>query len=381
MSSPTKNEPRIDPEEILAGIREWVEIETPSANGAAVNRLVDVVEHQLRDVGQRVERRRGRDGFGDVLIGHSPWGEGEKGVLVVAHLDTVHPEGSLAGPMAWRRDGDSVHGPGIYDMKAGGHMAFYAYRHLVRLGRRTTLPITFIFVPEEEVGSPTSREIIEREAARAKYALVVEPARDGGKIVLARKGAAMFTVRTHGRAAHAGMRHQDGRSAIKEMARQIVDLEGMTDYDSGLTVSVGTVRGGTVTNVVPAFCQIDVDMRIPSPDLVDASVERVLGLKPYDADVRIEVEGGLNRPPYESDAGIAALFEHAKGLAREIGFELEGVKTGGGSDGNFTAALGVPTLDGLGADGRGAHAPEEQIYFSSLRPRTELLLRLFETLR
>lgn len=381
MPTSTKNEPRIDPEEILAGIREWVAIETPSANGAAVNRLVDLVERQLRDVGQRVERRRGRDGFGDVLIGRSPWGAGEKGILVVAHLDTVHPEGSLGGPIRWRRDGDSIHGPGIYDMKAGGYMGFYAYRHLVRLGRRTTLPITFLFVPEEEVGSPTSREIIEREAARAKYALVVEPARDGGKIVLARKGAAMFTVRAHGRAAHAGMRHQDGRSAIKEMALQIVDLEGMTDYDSGLTVSVGTVRGGTVINVVPAFCQIDVDMRIPSPDLVDASVERVLGLKPYDADVSIEVEGGLNRPPYETDAGIAALFEHAKGLAREIGFELEGVKTGGGSDGNFTAALGVPTLDGLGADGRGAHAPDEQIYFSSLRPRTELLLRLFETLR
>ncbi len=376
-----KNEPRIEPEEILAGIREWVEIETPSHDGAAVNRLVDKVERQLRDAGQRVERAPGRAGYGDVLIGRSPWGEGKKGILVVAHLDTVHPLGQLAGPMKWRREGDRVHGPGIYDMKSGAHMAYYAYRHLVRLGRRTSLPITFLFVPEEEIGSPTSREIIEREARQAKYALVMEPARDGGKIVLARKGTAMFTLRTFGRAAHAGMRHQDGRSAIKEMARQILDLEAMTDYASGLTVSVGTIRGGIGTNVVPAECEISVDMRIPNAAAIEAAIGRVRALKPYDPDVRLEVEGGLNRPPYDVDAGIEKLYRHAKELAREIGYELEGIATGGGSDGNFTAALGVPTLDGLGADGRGAHAPEEHIYLASIKPRTELLLRLFETLR
>ena len=374
------NEPRIDAEEILAGIKEWVEIETPSHDGQAVNRLVTVVEGQLRKVGQKTERIPGADGFGDILVGRSPWGGDGKGILVVAHLDTVHPHGSLAGKMKWRREGDTVYAPGIYDMKAGGHMAYAAYRHLVRLGRQTKLPITFLFVPEEEVGSPTSREIIEREAKRAKYALVCEPARDGGKIVLARKGTVMMKLRTKGRAAHAGVRHQDGRSAIKEMAHQILALEAMTNYETGLTVSVGTIKGGTGTNVVPAECEIAVDMRIPSAAMVDECLARVRNLKPYDPDVTIEVEGGLNRPPYETDEGIRSLYEHARGVASELGFDLVGVKTGGGSDGNFTAALGVPTLDGLGADGKGAHAIDEQIYVSSLEPRTKLLLRLFETL-
>jgi glutamate carboxypeptidase len=374
------NEPRIDAEEILAGIREWVEIETPSHDGQAVNRLVTVVEGQLRKVGQKTERIPGAEGFGDILVGRSPWGGDRKGILVVAHLDTVHPHGSLTGKMKWRREGDTVYAPGIYDMKAGGHMAYAAYRHLVRLGRQTKLPITFLFVPEEEVGSPTSREIIEREARRAKYALVCEPARDGGKIVLARKGTVIMKLRTKGRAAHAGVRHQDGRSAIKEMAHQILALEAMTNYETGLTVSVGTIKGGTGTNVVPAECEITIDMRIPSAAIVDECLDRVRNLKPHDPDVTVEVEGGLNRPPYETDDGIRSLYEHAKGLAGELGFDLVGVKTGGGSDGNFTAALGVPTLDGLGADGKGAHAIDEQIYVSSLEPRTKLLLRLFETL-
>ena len=374
------NEPRIDADEILSGIREWVEIETPSHDGEAVNRLVTVVEGQLRKVGQKTERIPGAEGFGDILVGRSPWGGDGHGILVVAHLDTVHPHGSLTGKMKWRRDGDTVYAPGIYDMKAGGHMAYYAYRHLVRLGRQTKLPITFLFVPEEEVGSPTSREIIEREAKRAKYALVCEPARDGGKIVLARKGTVMMTVRTKGRASHAGVRHQDGRSAIKEMAHQILTLEAMTNYATGLTVSVGTIKGGTGTNVVPAECEIAVDMRIPSMEMVEDSLDKVRNLKARDPDVTIEVEGGLNRPPYETNDGIKSLYEHAKGLAGELGFDLVGVKTGGGSDGNFTAALGVPTLDGLGADGKGAHALDEQIYVSSLEPRTKLLLRLFETL-
>jgi len=383
MTEPASNQPAIDADDILAGIRGWVEIETPSHDGAAVNRLADRVEDQLREAGQRIERIPGSDGFGDILIGRSPWGgEGEKGILVVAHLDTVHPHGSLAGPMRWRREGDMVYAPGIYDMKSGAHMAYYAYRHLVRLGRTTALPITFLFVPEEEVGSPTSRAVIEREAAQSKYALVMEPARDGGKIVLGRKGVANFTVRARGRAAHAGIRHQDGRSAIKEMAHQILAIEAMTDYAQGVTASVGTIAGGTGSNVVPADCTIAVDMRIPSPALIDPCLERMQALTPRDPDVTLEIEGGINRPPYDADPGIQALFEHAKGLAAEIGYTLEGVpKTGGGSDGNFTAAMGVPTLDGLGADGAGAHALDERIDVSSLVPRTRLLVRLFETLR
>lgn len=381
MPDAVSNQPRIDAEEVLENIRAWVEVETPSHDGAAVNRLVDRVEGELTELGLQVERVPGRDGFGDVLRGRSPGADPDApGILVLAHLDTVHPHGSLAGPMPWRREDDVVWAPGIYDMKAGGCMALYAYRHLLRLGRSPRLPVTFLFIPEEEVGSPTSQARIADEARRAKYALVMEPARDGGQCVIGRKGAAIFKVTTEGRAAHAGMRHRDGRSAIREMARQILKLEAMTDYETGLTVNVGTIAGGSGTNVVPAACEIMVDMRIPSPDLVEEAVGRVLGLTAEDPDVKLSVEGGINRPPYQPDAGIMALFEKARELAAEDGWELVGQVTGGGSDGNFTAALGVPTLDGLGADGRGAHALDEQIYVSSIAPRVRLVQRLFETL-
>jgi glutamate carboxypeptidase len=383
MQKPAANIPRIDPEEILDGIRRWVEVETPSHDGVAVNKLNDIVEAEFVAIGAKVERVPGRDGFGDVVIARSPWGGDGPGILVLSHLDTVHPIGSIDTPeLKWRREGDSVYGPGIYDMKAGAHMAFYAYRHLLRLNEQSPLPITFCFVPEEEVGSPTSRATIERLARNAKHVLVTEPARDGGKIVTSRKGVGRFVIKARGRPSHAGVRHQDGRSAIKEIAHQILTVEGMTDYERGITTNVGLISGGTGVNVVPQECVAEVDLRVPNPTIAEEMTARLLGLSSRDPDVKLTVDGGMNRPPYTKDAGIAGLFEQAKSLAAEIGFKLEDVPlTGGGSDGNFTAALGVPTLDGLGADGKGAHTDYEQIYFSSLEPRTKLWVKLFETLK
>ena len=375
------NEPRIDAEEILSGVLEWVSIESPSHDAAAVNRMADRVQHDMGSIGAHVERIPGIDGFGDLLKARTPWGGDGPGILVLSHIDTVHPIGSIEEILPVRREDDRVYGPGIYDMKGGAYLAYYAYRHLVRMGMETPLPITFLFVPEEEVGSPTSREIIEREALSNKYVLVTEPAREGGKIVTSRKGVADFHMTAKGRPAHAGARHEDGRSAIKEIARQILRIEDMTDYERGITFNVGMIEGGTGINVVPASCTIHVDMRVPDEAAEHVMCERILGLTAFDTDVELEVSGGMNRPPYNKDEKITALFEHAKILAREIGFELEDVvKTGGGSDGNFTAAIGVPTLDGLGADGYGAHSDYEHIYYSSLEPRTRLMLRLFQTL-
>lgn len=334
----------------------------------------------MQALGTTIDRTPGRDGFGDILKARSPWGGDGPGILVLGHLDTVHPQGTLTDINPVRREGDKVYGPGIYDMKSGVHIAYYAYRHLIRSSKETTLPITFLFIPEEEVGSPTSREAIEREAVANKYVLVAEPARDGGKIVTARKGAARFKITAKGQPAHSGLRHEDGRSAIKEIAHQILALEAMTNYEIGVTVSVGTIEGGTGVNVVPAECSIEVDMRCPTPELGDATVEAIYALEAKDPDVTLEVSGGMNRPPYEKDKGITKLYEHARGLAEDIGFDLQDMKTGGGSDGNFTAALGVPTLDGLGADGAGAHTDWEHIFYSSLVERTKLMLRLFETL-
>jgi glutamate carboxypeptidase len=381
MNDAKSNLPKLDAEEILAGILRWVEVETPSHDGKAVNRLVDQVEQAMSLLGTRIVRTPGRDGFGDVLKARTPWGGDKPGILVLSHLDTVHPTGSIDGVLKVRRDGDKVYGPGIYDMKAGAYIAHHALRHLIREGKETPLPITFVYVPEEEIGSPTSRALIEAEGKKNKYVLVTEPAREGGKIVTARKGVARFCVAVKGRPAHAGARHQDGRSAIKEMAKQILRFEALTDYDSGVTASVGLVRGGTGVNVIPAECTAEVDMRMPDAATAERVVAQVLAFNSFDPDCQVTIEGGLNRPPYEKFEGIQKLFDHAKALAAEIGFELADMKTGGGSDGNFTAALGIPTLDGLGADGHGAHSFDEHILYSSLIERTQLMIRLFETLK
>ena len=378
--SDRQNLPELDAEEILEGILEWVRVESPSNDAAAVNRMADRVERDQRGIGMRIERIPGRDGYGDVLITRNDARDERPGILVLSHLDTVHPIGTLEGRRPVERDGDRVFGPGIYDMKGGAYLAFHAMRHLVRTGRSPSLPVTFLYVPEEEVGSHTSREHIERLALASKYVLVTEPARDGGKVVTSRKGAGDFEVVARGRAAHAGARHQDGRNAIGEMARQVLLLEAMTDYEREITVSVGVIEGGTFPNVVPAECRVQVDLRVPDAAGAEEMCARIRGLTPFGPDTEIEVQGGMNRPGYRKDEGIRALFEHARALAAELGFELADTGSGGVSDGNFSAALGVPTLDGLGVDGQGAHSDHEQLYYSSLAPRTALWVRLLTTL-
>lgn len=372
-------ETEFDTAEILQGIREWVEIETPTDDAAAVNRLMDLVSEQYRALGAETRRIPGEDGFGDHLEVRSPWGGDGPCLLVLSHLDTVHPMGSLAS-MPFRVEGDSAYGPGIYDMKGGAHLGFAAFRALVRDGRETPLPLRFLYTSEEEVGSPVSRRHIEAAARGAKYVIVTEPARDGGRIVTNRKGTARFELRVRGRASHSGGYHQLGRSAIRELARQILDLEAMTDYETGLTVNVGVVAGGTRPNVVPEHAHALIDMRVPSREVADAAIAKVRGLKPYDPDIVLTVDGELERPPYAGDMSDTPIFHHAAAVARDIGFELAGTYSGGGSDGNFTAAMGIPTLDGIGVDGKGAHTSEEQLYVSSLAPRAIFVRRLLETL-
>ncbi|MGE0717095.1 MAG: M20 family metallopeptidase [Alphaproteobacteria bacterium] len=381
MTDPAGNEPRIDPMEILEGIREWVEVETPSSDGVAVNMLVDKVERQVAQLGMTVDRFPGRDGFGDTLRARSPWGGDGPGIVVLAHLDTVWDKGTL-GIRPFRVDGDRVYGPGIYDMKGGGHLAYYAYRHLVRQGRETKLPITFLFVPEEEVGSPTSRAHIEAAARDAKYVLVLEPGRAGNGVVTSRKAWGRFVITVTGVSAHAGSGHPDGRSAVIELARQILRVEAMTDYDRGITTNVGVVSAGGPGrgNVVPALATAEIDLRAPDEATAEEMVARILALKPIGRDVTVTVEGGINRPPFVRHEGVAHLYEQAKSIAAGLGMELPETSTGGVSDGNFAAALGVPTLDGLGVLGAGAHAVHEHALFSSLEPRTRLVLGLFENL-
>ncbi len=363
---------------ILDGIRAWVEQESHTADVEGVNAMMTLAESAYTKAGAQVERVPGRDGYGDHVIARSPWGGDAPGILVLSHLDTVHPKGTLQ-IQPFKVEDQIAYGPGIYDMKGGAYIALYALLQIMRAGRETPLPITHLFVSDEEVGSPTSEALITDLARQAKYVLVTEPAREGGKIVTARKGSARFVITATGQPAHSGARHSDGRSAIKEMARQILALEEMTDYERGLTINVGLVSGGTGVNVVPETCVAEVDVRVPTPPIADEIIAHIQALQPFDPDVKIMVTGGLNRPPYEKMPEIAALFEHARELAAEIGFDLEDLKTGGGSDGNFTAAI-APTLDGLGVDGKGGHTHYEQLYVASLVPRTRLMMRLYQTL-
>jgi glutamate carboxypeptidase len=375
----TASDQTIDLGGMIEGIRRWVENESPTRNKAAVNRMLDLVAAGLDGLPVRVKRIRGRDGFADMLKVRA--GEAETpGILVLSHIDTVHPIGTLASALPFRRDGDRLYGPGLYDMKGGAYIAFDALRAVARAGS-ARLPITYLFTPDEEVGSPTSRAVIEAEARGARYVLVTEPARDGGKVVTSRKGVGRFEVRATGVPAHSGGSHRKGRSAIKEIAHQVLAVEAMTDYTRGVTTTVGMISGGTAPNVIPQHCHISVDLRVRDEAAGREFEERILGLKPVDPDVTLKVTGGMNRPPFEKTAAIAALLRQAQALARDIGFELaDTAMTGGGSDANFTAALGVPTLDGLGIDGDGAHTEWEHGFISSIEPRTRLMRRLFERL-
>jgi glutamate carboxypeptidase len=368
-----------DSKTMLDGIRRWVEIETPTEAPEQVNRLVTMVAEGYRDLPVTIQRVPGRAGRGDHLIARSAWGQDAPGILVLSHLDTVHPLGFIAR-LPFRIEGDSAFGPGIYDMKGGAYLACHAFRQLCAAGERPPLGVTHLYVSDEEIGSPTSRALIEAEGHKAKYVLVTEPARDGGKVVTGRKGVARFEVFVTGVPAHAGSRPQDGRSAIRELANVIQTLEAMTDLKRGVTVNVGVVRGGTRPNVIAEEAYAEVDLRVMTIADADEIVAKILNLKSRSEGVTVKVVGELNRPPYEKGNAGAALYEHAKTLATEIGFDLVDTFTGGGSDGNFTAPF-TATLDGLGVDGQGAHTHTEQLYISSIEPRARLLYRLYQTLR
>ena len=368
-----------DSQTILDGIRRWVEIETPTDAPEQVNKLVSVVAEQYRDLPVTLERVDGVDGCGDYLIARSTWGQDKPGILVLSHLDTVHPMGFIAR-LPFKVEGDSAFGPGIYDMKGGAYIAHHAFRALCAAGDRSPLGITHVFTSDEEIGSPTSRALIETEGRKAKYVLVTEPARDGGRIVTGRKGVGRFKVFIKGVPAHAGTRPQDGRSAVRELANVILALEGMNDLKRGVSVNVGVVRGGTRPNVTPEEASAEVDLRVMSFKDADEFVGRILALTSKTEGVTVKVTGELNRPPYEKSNAGASLYEHAKTLAAEIGFELIDTHTGGGSDGNFTAAMGIPTLDGLGVRGGNGHTLEEYIEVESLVERGRLMAGLLATL-
>jgi glutamate carboxypeptidase len=364
-------------EDLLAELSSWVEIETPTTDGMAVNRLMDVAERELTRAGAAMTRVPGRDGYGDNLIARTP-GEG-KPVLVAGHLDTVWSHGTLKS-MPYFVDGKRAHGPGIYDMKAGSFLAFHAVRSIMRQGTKTLRPIVLLLTPDEEVGSPTSRWLIEREAAQAAMVLIPEPAGAGGACVTARKGVGRFTMRVEGRGAHSGTAFEDGASAIVELSHQIIGLHRMVDIERGITLNAAPIWGGSRPNVISPDAGCEIDLRVNSAADGVLMEERLLGLTAKTPGCRVVVKGGMNRPPYPESPAITALYAHAQEVAQQVGLTLPKQHRGGGSDGNFSAALGVPTLDGLGCPGSGAHASHEHILWGHLAQRAALMAGLLETL-
>jgi glutamate carboxypeptidase len=358
----------------------WIRTESPTHHRAGVNRMMDHVVADLAETPVGIERIPGEQGLGDALVLRAGPRREEKPVLLMSHLDTVHPVGTLERDLPVKVEGDRLYGPGVYDMKGGAWLALQAFKEAATKGTAAR-PVVFLVTPDEEIGSPFTRPLIEDYGRRAAFALVTEPARDGGRVVTSRKGIGRFDVHVEGRPAHAGARHEDGRSAIREAARQILAIEAMTDYGRGVTTTVGLVNGGTAKNTIPQHCRFSVDLRVETTADGKVYSDRILGLSPHDPDVRVTITGGMNRPPYERSPEVVALFERARALAADIGIDLRDVpRTGGGSDGNFTAAVGTPTLDGLGIDGDGAHTLHEYGLISSIEPRRKLILRLLETL-
>ncbi len=364
--------------DLLAELSDWVKLETPTTDAASVNCLMDVAEGELARAGAAgMTRIPGRDGFGDNLIARTP-GTG-KPILVAGHLDTVWSLGTIE-TMPYRVDGPRAYGPGIHDMKAGSFIAFHAVRSILRQNIPTKRPITLLLTPDEEVGSPTSRDVIEREAAQAAFALIPEPAGQGGAAVTARKGVGRFTMRITGIGAHSGTSFHDGASATVELARQIIAINALVDSKRGITCNVAPVWGGTRPNVIAPEAGCEIDLRVSTAEDGAEMEARLLGLSAVTSGCRVQVEGGMNRPPFTESAGITALYDRARAIAASIGIEMPRQTRGGGSDGNFTAALGIPTLDGLGCLGSGAHASHEHILWKHLESRATLMAGLLEAL-
>ncbi len=367
-----------DAHAMLDGLRTWVECESPTYDAAAVNRMMDIATRDLIVAGARTERVAGRLGFGDCVRASFPHPRAsEPGILVMGHLDTVHPIGTL-NTLPFRRDGNRAWGPGILDMKGGNYLSLEAIRQLVRAGVRTNLPITVLFTSDEEVGSPSTRDLIEAEAARHRFILVPEPARPDGGVVTGRYAIARFNLEATGVPSHAGARLAEGRSAIREMARKLIEIEDMTTEDC--TFSVGVIHGGQWVNCVTTTCTGEALSMAKRQEDLDRGVEAMLSLRATGNDVQFKVSRGVTRPVWETNPAGMALYEVARGIAAELGYHINPQSSGGGSDGNFTGAMGLPTLDGLGVAGAGAHTLDEHIMVDSLAYRGKLMAGLLATL-
>lgn len=372
------NQLPFDIEQMIAGLRPWIECESPTFDANAVNKMLDLAAYDLIAMGAKVERIAGRMGFADSIRAHFPHPKlGQPGILVSGHMDTVHPIGTL-NDLPFRREGNKCWGPGIQDMKGGNYISLEAIRQLTASSIETPLPITVLFTPDEEVGTPSTRELIEATAKVNKYVLVPEPARADGGVTWGRYAIARFNLDAIGVPIHAGVDPRLGKSAIKEMARRIIEIEDMTTDDC--TFSVGVVHAGQWVNCVAAKCTAQALSMAKRQKDLDAGVGKMMALNSPTPDTGFHVSRGVTRPVWEPDEGCKALHEHASKIARDLGYEIPPAMSGGGSDGNFTGAMGIPTLDSLGVRGAGLHTLWEHIELDSLAERGKLMAGLLATL-
>lgn len=358
--------------EIVALLKQLVEIESPSTDKPSVDRVGAVVAERLRALGAAVTMDE-QSVTGNHVIGR--WGGGPGGILVLCHMDTVYDLGTLPGRPCREADG-KLTGPGVYDMKASIAMALVAMQALRDANQWPKRPITALFTSDEEIGSYTSRALIEKLAQQAALVLCLEPALPDGSLKTWRKGVGEYEITVRGRAAHSGADHEKGRNAIEELAHQIIALQKLTDYSKGTTLNVGKVNGGTRSNVVPDEAHATTDLRVMTPEEERRIARHMAALKPVLEGTTVEAKGGLNRPPMARDETMIATFNRAKEIGATIGLNLTEGGTGGASDANFVSPLRVPVLDGLGAQGNGAHSEREHVLIASLPERTALLAAL-----
>ncbi len=360
--------------EMTALLRKLVETESPSNEKEAVDRVGAILAEASQNLGATVTVYPQKE-CGDHIV--AKWGKGEDGILLLGHMDTVFPLGTLTAMPFYEKDG-KLYGPGVQDMKSGLVIGLTAIAELRESGLMPACPVTMLFTSDEEVGSETSQGLIEEFASHSAVVLVLEPSVPDGALKTWRKGVGDFIIRVHGRAAHAGGAHAEGRNALEELSHQILAIQRLTDYAKGTTLNVGVAQGGTALNVVPDYAEAKVDLRV----LQMAEYERVRAalnaLYPVLDGTKIEVQGELNRPPMPFDVLMETTFKKAQSLAQEIGLELKAGGSGGGSDANFVAPLGIPVLDGLGGIGDGLHSPREYIFKQSLIERSRLLSTLLK---
>ncbi|WP_108257839.1 M20/M25/M40 family metallo-hydrolase [Mangrovicoccus ximenensis] len=368
-----------DTDEIIAGLKPWIECESPTWDAGAVDKMMDLVAMKCAELGATVECIPGVMGLGGSVRARFPHPKmGEPGIMITGHFDTVHPVGTLA-KNPFRREDGKVYGPGIQDMKGGNYITLEAIAKIIEAGIETPLPITALFTPDEEIGTPATRTLIETEAKRAKYVLCPEPAHPDNGVCTGRYAIARFNLTAEGKPSHAGANVKGGISAVRELAKRIIEIEEMTGEDC--TFSCNNIASGQWVNCVPSFASAEcLSMAKEQADL-DAGIERMLALSGERNGVRFTVTRGVTRPVWEPGLpGTMALYEHAKAISESLGFDMPHRSQGGGSDANFTGALGIPSLCSLGVKGDGLHTLEEHIDEDFIVPRTRMMAGMLTTL-